>query len=79
MWNQSLVMKFLKINNNVKLQYTLACYQDSDGKSGGFFECKISPKCEKWKGFCKKLSNFQPKKKKSLKTFAHIWTLILVW
>jgi hypothetical protein len=40
-------MKFLKINNNAKLQYTLACYQDSDGKSGVFFECKISPTCEK--------------------------------
>jgi hypothetical protein len=39
---------------------------------GFFFESKISPKCEKWKGFCKKMSNFQPNKKKSQNFCPHL-------
>jgi hypothetical protein len=65
---------FLKNNNNAKLQYTLAFYKDSDGKSGVFFfsaKFRQNVKNEREKIcqnffplFCKKLSNFQPHKKK---------------
>ncbi len=64
MWNQSLVMNFLKINNNAKLQYTLACYQDSDGKSGVFFWEQNFAKMWKMEGFLQKNVKFPTKQKK---------------
>jgi hypothetical protein len=57
-------MNFKKFNNNGKLQYTLACYQDSDGKSGFFFlSVKFRQNVKNERGkyfqniplFCKKL------------------------
>jgi hypothetical protein len=43
-------------NNNAKLQYTLACYQDSDGKSGVFFCAKFRQNLKNERG--KFLSKF---------------------